>query len=82
MPNKDYFKEILDEYHEDRRKHPFKFNFHSDWDSFSLNPMNWRDFEIIKFTFMRFFVETNNYSKYFELEFALLGFHFDFDWYR
>ena len=65
-----------------RNPDKYSFSFHSDWDSFSLKPMNWRDFEFIDFSFIRFRVETNCYSRYFEFNFALLGFHFDFDFYR
>lgn len=50
--------------------------FRHDYSSFLPN-VNWRDFTWIKLQ-----TETNGYSKYLEIEASLLGFHFDFDWYR
>ena len=48
-----------------------RLDFHHDWDSFSFAPMNWRNFTFIEIT-----LETNAYSKYFEIAFAILGLHF------
>jgi hypothetical protein len=49
-----------------------------DWDSLIFwQSMNWRNF-----TWIRIDTETNNYSKYLELDLALLGFHFNLDWFR
>ena len=53
------------------------FSFWHDWDSFSFRPMNWRDFTVIYLCF-----ETNSYSRYLDISFAILGFHFDFSIYR
>ena len=52
-------------------------DLHQDWDSFIFwKPYNWRDF-----TFIHFSVEVNE-GKFLELSIALLGFHFDLDWWR
>lgn len=54
------------------------FYFHHDWDSFMFwKPLNWRNFTIIHLS-----IETNDYSKYLELEFGILGLNFNFDIYR
>lgn len=56
----------------------FGTNFWSDWDSLIFwQSMNWRNFTLIRIA-----GETNIYSKYFELEIALLGFHLEISWYR
>ena len=59
-------------------KHRFGFSFYHDWDSFIFwHRVNWRNF-----TFIYLYLETNNYSKWLEFNFALLGLHFSFDIYR
>ena len=60
--------------------HPSKIEvfFRHDWDGFMFwQPMNWRNF-----TWFKIYTETNNYSKYLELSIAILGFHFELDWFR
>ena len=55
-------------------------NFYHDWDSFIFwgkSEINWRNFTLIELT-----VETNPYSVYLEIHFAILGVHVDFDWWR
>ena len=55
----------------------FSFNFYSDWDSLIFwKSMNWRNF-----TFIHLYFEFNNF-KWFEIDFAILGLHFNFDWFR
>ena len=55
----------------------FSFGFYSDWDSFIFwKPMNWRNF-----TFIHFYVEISC-ARILELDFAILGLHFNFDWFR
>lgn len=55
----------------------FSFGFYSDWDSLIFwKPMNWRDF-----TFIHFSLEFNAY-KNLEITFAILGLHFNFDWFK
>lgn len=61
-----------------REESIFGFDFYSQWDSFKFwEKMNWRDFTVINLRF-----ETNSYSKYLELEIAILGLNFNFDIYR
>lgn len=61
-----------------RRNTPTSFMFQSDWDSlFFWQRMNWRDF-----TFIYLHIETDNYTRYFGISFAILGLHFSFDWWR
>jgi len=56
----------------------FSVGFHHDWDSLIFwRQMNWRNFTLIRID-----GETNGYSKYLELEIALLGFHVEINWYR
>ncbi len=56
----------------------FETNFWCDWDSLIFwRSMNWRNFTVIRVA-----GETNIYSKYLELEIALLGFHIEINWYR
>ena len=54
------------------------FEWICQWDSFIFwHKMNWRNLTFINLT-----IETNCYSKYFELEFIILGLGFTFDWHR
>lgn len=52
----------------------FSFSFMNQWDSFKFwEKMNWRDFTIILLQF-----ETNSYSKFLEIDFAIFGLYFTF----
>jgi hypothetical protein len=53
-----------------------EIEFYHDYSSFLPN-VNWRDF-----TWIKLYTETNYYSKYLEIDFAILGLHFNLDWFR
>lgn len=61
----------------EREFKPFSFDFYSDWDSFIFwQPMNWRDF-----CWCYLNTEIGS-TKWLEFSIALLGFHFNFNWFR
>jgi len=71
-------KEICDRCGKETYSSQLDFRFYHEWDSFIFwKPYNWRNFTVIHLSF-----ETNNYSKYLEFDFAILGLHFGFDIYR